>query len=209
MNPPIGFLLLVLISVLLGADSRCPRTCDVALGSYFVWPDSNLTFIGEMFELRPPDIIVSYNRDQIPNRDFITSGTRVNVPFSCDCINDSFLGHTFQYVIKSGNTYTEIADKFYSGITTVEMLQRFNSFDATSLPINGRLNVTVKCYCGDPDVSTLYGLFVTYPLRSDDTWGKLQSATNVSSTLLQRYNENVNFTTGNLIFIPGRGEFLL
>ncbi|KAL0560076.1 hypothetical protein IC582_000470 [Cucumis melo] len=206
MNPRFGFLFLVLISVLLGADTKCPRTCDVALGSYFVWEGANLSFVSQMFLLSSPDIIVSYNRGRVPNRDSVNSGIRVNVPFSCDCIGDSFLGHTFQYQIKRGDTYDEIATKFYSGLTTVDMLQRFNTFNPLNLQENQILNVVVNCSCGDPDISRTYGLFVTYPIRSNDSWDKLRADTNVSLSLLQQYNQGVNFTPGNLVFIPGRDQ---
>ncbi|CAK9316204.1 unnamed protein product [Citrullus colocynthis] len=206
MSPRFGFLLLFLFSVLLGADSKCPRTCDVALGSYFVWEGSTLSLISQMFRLPSPDIIVSYNRDKIPNKDSVNSGIRINVPFSCDCISDTFLGHMFQYQINSGDTYSEIATKFYSNLTTVDMLQKFNNFDVLNLPPNGILNVVVNCSCGNPDVSKTYGLFVTYPIRSDDSWDKLQTDTNVSLSLLQQYNQGVNFSPGNLIFIPGRDK---
>ncbi|XP_038888041.1 lysM domain receptor-like kinase 3 [Benincasa hispida] len=206
MNPRFGFLFLVLISVLLGADSKCPRTCGVALGSYFVWEGSTLSIISQMFHLSSPDIIVSYNSGRIPNKDSVNSGIRINLPFSCDCISDTFLGHTFQYQIKRGDTYNEIATKFYSNLTTVDMLQRFNNFNVLQLPENGILNVVVNCSCGNPDVSKTYGLFVTYPIRSDDSWDKLATDTNVSSSLLQKYNQDVNFSPGNLIFIPGRDQ---
>ncbi|KGN43499.1 lysM domain receptor-like kinase 3 isoform X1 [Cucumis sativus] len=206
MNPRFGFLFLVLITVLLGADSKCPRTCDVALGSYFVWEGANLSFVSQMFLLSSPDMIVSYNRQSVPNKDSVNSGIRVNVPFSCDCIDDTFLGHTFQYQIKRGDTYNEIATKFYSGLTTVGMLQRFNNFNALNLQENQILNVVVNCSCGDPDISRTYGLFVTYPIRSNDSWDKLREDTNVSLSLLQRYNQGVNFSPGNLVFIPGRDQ---
>lgn len=208
MNPRFGFLLLVLSSVLLGADSRCPPTCDLALGSYFVPQGSDLTRISNLFRLPSPDIIVSYNRDKVPNRDTVLAGDRINIPFSCDCISDTFLGHTFQYTINNQDTYDRIANTFYSGLTTVEMLQRFNTFDPLNLTPGSSLNVVVNCSCGNPDVSKTYGLFVTYPIRSNDSWESLQRDTNVSSDLLRQYNPDVNFSEGNLIFIPGRGEFL-
>ncbi|XP_031744927.1 lysM domain receptor-like kinase 3 isoform X2 [Cucumis sativus] len=159
-----------------------------------------------MFLLSSPDMIVSYNRQSVPNKDSVNSGIRVNVPFSCDCIDDTFLGHTFQYQIKRGDTYNEIATKFYSGLTTVGMLQRFNNFNALNLQENQILNVVVNCSCGDPDISRTYGLFVTYPIRSNDSWDKLREDTNVSLSLLQRYNQGVNFSPGNLVFIPGRDQ---
>ncbi|XP_022988712.1 lysM domain receptor-like kinase 3 [Cucurbita maxima] len=206
MNSRFGFLLLVLISVLLGADSKCPRTCDVALGSYLVWQGSNLSLISNLFGVQSPDTIVSYNRDKVPNKDTITSGDRINIPFSCGCINDAFLGHTFQYRISSGDSYNQIATKFYAGLTTVDMLQRFNNFDVSRLPVGGILNVVVNCSCGDPDVSKDYGLFITYPIGSNDSWANLERDTKISSNLLQQYNQGVNFSLGNLIFIPGRDQ---
>ncbi|XP_031744928.1 lysM domain receptor-like kinase 3 isoform X3 [Cucumis sativus] len=86
------------------------------------------------------------------------------------------------------------------------MLQRFNNFNALNLQENQILNVVVNCSCGDPDISRTYGLFVTYPIRSNDSWDKLREDTNVSLSLLQRYNQGVNFSPGNLVFIPGRDQ---
>ncbi|XP_076896371.1 chitin elicitor receptor kinase 1-like [Bidens hawaiensis] len=63
----------------------------------------------------------------------------------------------------------------------------------------------VNCSCGDTSVSKDYGLFVTYPLRPEDTLKSVASAANLSSELIRSYNPGSNFTSG-LVYIPGRDE---
>nr|AZL41249.1 LysM receptor kinase [Datisca glomerata] len=207
MKPQTGLLLLlVLISVLFRAESRCKRGC-LALGSYNAWPNSNITFISKMLNLPSHDPILEYNKDTLRSVDSLQVGRRINIPFSCDCINDEFLGHTFQYHLQSGDSYEKIAGTYYSGLTTSEMLQRFNSYDPIKPPDNNAtLNVVVNCSCGNSAVSKDYGLFITYPLRVEDNLDILSVETNLSAALLQAYNPGVNFSAGGLVFIPGRDQ---
>ncbi|KAJ4961035.1 hypothetical protein NE237_020945 [Protea cynaroides] len=136
---------LVFLSVLLsffinGAKATCSSSCNLALASYYVWDQSNLTIIAFCF------------------------------PFShCDCINGEYLAHLFTYTVKPNDTYDIIAKKYYSNLTTTEWLQSWNSYPALNIPNNAQLNVTVNFYCGNTNVSNAYGLFVTYPLRPGDT----------------------------------------
>ncbi|KAK9284443.1 hypothetical protein L1049_023616 [Liquidambar formosana] len=53
-------------------DSKCSKGCDLALASYYVWPETNFTFISEVLEAPITDIL-SYN-PQVPNQDSVQSG---------------------------------------------------------------------------------------------------------------------------------------
>lgn len=182
----------------------------MALGSYYVWQKTNLTFISDVMKsyiIESPDTIVSYNRDQVPSKDSLTASIRINVPFPCDCINGEFLGHVFQYNVKSGDTYDVVSSVYYSNLTTVNWLKQFNSYPENNVPDTGVLNVTVNCSCGDSSISKDYGLFITYPLRPIDTLDSIANASNISADLLQRYNVGANFSQGSgLVYIPGKGD---
>ncbi|KAA8524730.1 hypothetical protein F0562_011153 [Nyssa sinensis] len=150
--------------------------------------------------------ITNYN-PEIASPDVIQLGTRINIPFTCDCINGEVLGHVFSYRVRSGDTYDRVANVYYANLTTTQWLERFNSYNPNLIPDTGRLNVTVSCSCGDSSVSKDYGLFVTYPLRPGETLESIATQTNLSANLLQRYNQNVNFSAGSgLVYIPGRDQ---
>ncbi|XP_021856599.2 chitin elicitor receptor kinase 1-like isoform X2 [Spinacia oleracea] len=203
MMKKLGFVFSVLLSYLIVVESICSRGCDVGLASYYVQPSVTLGNIAIYFDTSTVDIM-SFN-PEITDENSIQRDTRVNVPFSCDCIDGDYLGHVFSYRIQSGDTYTTIAATQYANLTTASLLQRNNSYPVTLLPIGGNLNVTVNCSCGNSSVSVDYGLFVTYPLRSGDSLSSIAQANNLSASLLQRYNPGANFNSGNgLVYIPGR-----
>lgn len=208
------FFVLILPSLIsVTVESKCTKGCDTALASYYVWTDSNLTFIAQTLRsplVDPNDVelttILSYNK-QLSNKDSLLADTRINVPFPCDCINGEFLGHVFQFSINSGDTYEKVATRYYSNLTDTASLQRINNYPPTRIPDRGTLNVTVNCSCGDADVSKQYRLFVTYPLRPGDSLQSIARNVGLSESLLQNYNPGVNFTRGSgLVFIPGRGD---
>lgn len=200
------FIGILLIGILSAADGRCPRSCDTALASYYVWQGTNLTFVSRMTGTQIPTIL-SYN-PQIPNQDSVQAGDRVNVPFPCECLDGDILGHVFTFTTFSGVTYDLIAKTYYSNLTTAESLQRDNSYPATNIPdTNAALNVSVNCSCGDSSVSKDYGLFVTYPLREGETLESVARTSNVTTDLLTRYNPSSNFNSGSgVVFIPGKGQ---
>ncbi|MBA0670542.1 hypothetical protein Goklo_029463, partial [Gossypium klotzschianum] len=150
-----------------------------------------------------------YNK-QVANKDSVESGTRLNVPFPCDCINGSLPAHEFSYRVRSHDTYDKIATEYYSNLTTVNWLQPFNTYPPTNIPDTGTVRVVVNCSCGDATISKDYGLFVTYPLRPGENLSYVLTQANLSSDLsglVQRYNPGVNFSLGaGLVFIPGRGN---
>uniref|UniRef100_A0A5B7BUP3 non-specific serine/threonine protein kinase n=1 Tax=Davidia involucrata TaxID=16924 RepID=A0A5B7BUP3_DAVIN len=202
----LGLGFLVLVSICFTVESRCSRGCDLALGSYYVWQGSNLTFISSTTST-PINDIASYN-SEISSQDFVRADSRINIPFPCGCIDGEFLGHVFVYTVHSGDTYDKVATIYFANLTTTEWLQRFNSYPANRIPdTNASLNVTVNCSCGDSSVSKDYGLFVTYPLRPGESLESIANQANLSTNLLQSYNPNVNFSAGSgLVYIPGRDQ---
>uniref|UniRef100_A0A803LB77 Uncharacterized protein n=1 Tax=Chenopodium quinoa TaxID=63459 RepID=A0A803LB77_CHEQI len=204
MMKKLGFLFSVLISYLVVVESICSRGCDLGLASYYVQPADTLLVIASNFQTSTANIM-SYN-PQITDVSGIQMNSRINIPFSCNCINGSFLGHNFSYQIKTGDTYTTIAANQYANLTTVSSLQNFNNYTPTG-PVSGNLNVIINCSCGNSSVSTDYGLFITYPLRPDDSLSSIARTANLNASLLQRYNPGADFNDGNgLVYIPGRDQ---
>ncbi|KAI3702577.1 hypothetical protein L6452_28321 [Arctium lappa] len=202
----LSFVILTSIGFSSLVQSRCSRGCDLALGSYYVEQGNDLTSISGYTNNSISDII-KYNRATISNQDSIQSFTRINIPFSCECINGELLGHVFNYDVRSQDTYSVIAEQRYANLTTADWIQRFNNYDPNRIPDTGHVNVTVNCSCGDTLVSKDYGLFVTYPLRQGETLDSVSSSANLSSDLIRRYNPDVNFNAGRgLVYIPGRDE---
>ncbi|KAK7300375.1 hypothetical protein RJT34_11219 [Clitoria ternatea] len=205
----LSFSLVLLATISFSAESKCRESCDLALASYYLWDGSNLTYPSMIMKskvLSKPEDIVPYNND-IKSKDTVQSFTRVNVPFPCDCIGDEFLGHTFQYTLETGDTYTSVSNHSYSNLTTAEWLQRFNIYSPTSIPDSGTLNVTINCSCGNRYVSKDYGLFITYPLRPEDSLQSIANEMNLEPEILQKYNPGVNFSQGSgLVYIPGKGQ---
>ncbi|KAF8043163.1 hypothetical protein BT93_A1491 [Corymbia citriodora subsp. variegata] len=200
----IGLLATVMISACCRVESKCSIDCGLAIASYYVWQNATLSLIGRYMSASVQDI-VSYNKDTISNPDSLPSFIRINVPFRCACINGSFLGGEFNYSVRTGNTYERVAMRYYSNLTTVASLQASNSYPATNIPENSVLKVVVNCSCGNSSVSDKYGLFITYPLREDDTLETVAAAVNISADLLQSYNPGVDFSQGSgLVYIPGK-----
>lgn len=203
---------LILTAIFTHTKSKCSTGCNLALGSYYVRKNDTLTTISEIFGSTDIDLILSYNKKQVPNKDSIQSGIRIEIPFSCDCIDNEFLGHVFSYKVRSGDTYDTIANTIYSNLTSSALLQKFNSYDANRIPDVASLNVTVNCSCGDKKVSKEYGLFVTYPLREGDSLGSVVREVNFSSgtdgsDLLRRYNLGADFSAGSgIVYVPGRDQ---
>jgi len=190
------------------AESSCKRGCPLALASYYAWSGVNITFIAQVLETTENKVL-SYN-PSVPDKDRVQSFTRVNVPFTCNCVNGQFLGHIFQYQVHKGETYTAIANTSYANLTTVDSLANFNSFPPNNIPMNAFINVTVNCYCGDNKVNKKFGLFLTYPLRPEDNLTGLAQTMNTTVDLLRAYNPNVNFNAGKgIVFIPAQGMLLL
>lgn len=194
----------VVVFFILKVESRCSIGCDLAFASYYVAQGSNLTYISNIFSQSIP-IILKYN-PQIPSSDIIESGTRINVPFSCLCLNGDFLGHTFKYQTQVGDTYGKIATEVFANLTDEYWVQRVNLFEPVQIPDFAYINVTVNCTCGNKHVSKDYGLFATYPLRPGEDLKSLALESGVPMMLLEQFNAGSNFSAGSgLVFVPAKG----
>ncbi|XP_022716144.1 lysM domain receptor-like kinase 3 isoform X2 [Durio zibethinus] len=199
------FVFHILLYLLIHVQAKCRTGCSLAFASYYVWEGSNLTYISTVFNQKISEILL-YN-PQVSSQDQIDAGTRINVPFSCDCLNGDFLGHTFSYFTQFGDTYDTIASISYANLTTEDWVRRVNVYNATRIPDHETINVTVNCSCGDRRVSRDYGLFSTYPLRPGENLSLISTESNVSAELLRRYNPGSNFSAGTgLVFVPATDQ---
>ncbi|KAL8209647.1 hypothetical protein R6Q57_006379 [Mikania cordata] len=200
-NKSFGIVALLFMMSTPFVQSTCSRGCDLAFGSYYIEPGDNITSISWFMNTSPSNIL-KYN----PNEDNLTCYTRINLPFSCDCIDGEFLAHVFTYDFESVDKYESVAQQRYANLTTGDWIQRFNVYNRDRVPDDASINVTVNCSCGDGSISKDYGLFVTYPLWPGETLDSVSSAANLSSDLIRSYNPDVNFTQGSgLVYIPARG----
>ncbi|PKA54809.1 Chitin elicitor receptor kinase 1 [Apostasia shenzhenica] len=198
------FLLIFISSIARPAESVCSRGCDLALGSYFVSPYLNLSYISHLFGIASYDLILPYN-PAIIDADGILDNSRINVSFPCNCINGDFLSRNFDYETVRGDTYERIAGDAYANLTTGDMLTGINSYLPSRIPAGGKINVTVNCSCGDESVSPDYGLFITYPLRPGENLTSLADEFGFlgKEDLLLKYNPGKDFSAGEgIVFIP-------
>ncbi|KAH0768199.1 hypothetical protein KY290_002547 [Solanum tuberosum] len=189
------------------ADSRCTEGCALALASYSISLSGDLDFyisnIAYIFSNISIPEFRSYNPSILNAIGNLDGKYRVNVPFSCDCLNNGdYLGHVFTYPVYSGCTYDYVASE-YSNLITGEWLSRINNY-----PEMTALNVIVNCSCGNEHVSKDYSLFLTYPMFPGENLTSIALATKTSSKLVQMYNPGVNFSAGTgLLYIPTRDKF--
>lgn len=187
------------------AEAKCRKGCDLAIASYYVWQGSNLSYISNIFNQKIPDIL-RYN-PHVLSPDSIQTGIRINVPFSCECLNGDFLGHTFAYITQRDDTYAKVARFAFANLTTDYWIQRVNIYDPTQVPDSVPINVTVNCSCGDRRVSRDYGMFATYPLLAGQSLQSLAMETGVSADLLQGFNQGFDFNAGSgIVFLPAKGK---
>ncbi|KAL8045983.1 hypothetical protein ABFX02_08G149600 [Erythranthe guttata] len=186
-------------------EAKCRKGCDLALASYYVSEGSNLTYISQIFGRDIPEIL-RYN-PHVSSPDNIQTGTRIHAPYSCECVNGDFLGHTFQYVTQRGDTYSSVARFAFANLTTDYWIQRVNVYDPTRVPDFVPINVTVNCSCGDRHVSRDYGLFETYPVRVGESLQSLSVEIGLSTDLIQGFNQGANFSAGSgIIFLPAKDQ---
>ncbi|XP_024982801.1 chitin elicitor receptor kinase 1-like [Cynara cardunculus var. scolymus] len=186
-------------------ESKCSKGCDLALASYYVAQGSNLTYISKIFAQSIPEIL--RHNPQISTGDSIETGARIDIPFSCLCMNGDFLGHTFKYQTQVGDTYAKVARDVFANLTNEYWVQRVNLFEPTQIPDFAYINVTVNCTCGNKHVSKNYGLFATYPLRPEEDLQSLAKESGVPPLLLERFNPSFDFSAGSgLVFVPTKDQ---
>ncbi|XP_039816215.1 chitin elicitor receptor kinase 1-like isoform X2 [Panicum virgatum] len=208
---PVLLLLLAAVAPAAAAGGGCRSGCDLALASFLIARNQNLTYIAQLFAIPDYRSLAPYN-PQYPNLDFIPADATVNVSFPCGCRSlpgapsATYLAGSFPHLVRGGETYDSIAAQF-SNLTTSAWLQRTNTYPANNIPDTGvTVNVTVNCSCGDPGISADYGLFLTYPLRDGQTLAAVAANYSFSSPaqldLLRQYNPGMDTNTSGLVFIP-------
>ncbi|KAG2590945.1 hypothetical protein PVAP13_5NG455480 [Panicum virgatum] len=143
-------LLAVVASAATAAGDGCSTGCNLALASYHIALNQNLTYIASLFDIDDYRKLEPYNNFWLPNLiDPIPAGTRVTVNFPCRCLAlptapfSTYLAGSFPYI--ATNSYQN------------------NNLDGRTV------NVTVNCSCGYPGVPPDYKLFLTYPLGDGET----------------------------------------
>ncbi|KAM0908377.1 hypothetical protein ACQ4PT_015483 [Festuca glaucescens] len=206
MEPPPPLLSLLLLPLLLltagsntatAAGDGCSigTGCDLALGSYLVASDQNVTYIGQLFGLGDDYRLL-----------------RLNVSFTCQCLarpSDpaaTYLAGSFPHKVVTGETYTSIANQ-YNNLATADWLAATNIYPPNSILDIATVNVTVNCSCGDRAVSDAYGLFLTYPLRDRETLASVAASHGFSSPgqldMIRKYNPGMDGVTGSgIVYIP-------
>ncbi|XP_015695685.2 chitin elicitor receptor kinase 1 isoform X2 [Oryza brachyantha] len=193
------------------AGDGCAKGCDLALASFYVTPNENVTNMAELFGIGAANyrLLAPYNPN-ISNLDFINQGDRVNVYFTCGCQSlpaapsATYLAGAIPFRMSRGQTYDSVAGK-YNNLTSTAWLQATNSYPPNNIPDTATINVTVNCSCGDASISPDYGLFLTYPLRDGETLASVAATYGLSSQLdvVRRYNPGMESATGSgLLYIP-------
>ncbi|CAO2166019.1 unnamed protein product [Urochloa humidicola] len=170
-------------SVAMAAGDGCSTGCDLALGSYNIGRNQNLTYIASLFGIADYRKLEQYNNPGLfPSLDYIQVGLRVAVPFPCRCLAlptapfSTYLAGSFPYEVSpEGETYSSIAANF-NNLTTAAWLQATNRNPSNNKLLDGGtvVNVTVNCSCGYSGVPPDYKLFLTYPLRDGETFDSVE-----------------------------------
>uniref|UniRef100_A0A7N0UC74 non-specific serine/threonine protein kinase n=1 Tax=Kalanchoe fedtschenkoi TaxID=63787 RepID=A0A7N0UC74_KALFE len=183
------------------AQAACKSGCKLAYAAYHVWQGSNLTYISTIFSQPIPNILA--HNPTVPSKDFLPLDSKLHVPFSCECLNGDFLGHTFVYTTQSDDTYHNVASLVFANLTTEDWIQRVNHYDPHVVPDGVPINVTVNCSCGDAEVSKDYGLFATYPLGPGENLSSVAADYGVNEALVRSFNPG--FDGAGRIFVPAKG----
>ncbi|KAG0524313.1 hypothetical protein BDA96_07G200200 [Sorghum bicolor] len=213
MAPPRVLMRLLLLAAAASAAAAAGGGCDLALGSYLISRNENLTYIASLFGISDYKTLAPYNPGNT-NLDFIAAGKSVNVYFRCDSLAlprapfSTYLAASLPYKVASGDTYTSVAGHF-NNLTTSDWLAETNTYPSTNIPDTGTVNVTVNCSCGDPNISPDYGLFLTYPLDGQTLTAVAANYSFNSQSqldLLRKYNPGMDTATSGLVFIPVKGN---
>ncbi|MCO5572786.1 hypothetical protein L7F22_026545 [Adiantum nelumboides] len=199
--------LLPLLPLVLPTLATCipPSGCSVALANYIVTTGDSLTTIATAFQSSVTSI---QNYNQISDVNNILPNQVLSIPFPCACSNGQ-LGYFPQYTIKAGDIIDNLVRTTYANLSKTNWVVSANGdVDANNLSPGSIISIPMNCSCGDPDVSTTYGLFLTYPVQADDSLTSLSQKFGIQSDLLREYNGHVNFNSlvayTDIIFVPGK-----
>lgn len=76
----------------------------------------------------------------------ITSNKPIIVPVSCSCSGNIYQHNTF-YTVRKNDTYFELVNTTYQGLTTCQALMGQNYYASVNITIGAELTVPVLCAC--------------------------------------------------------------
>ncbi|KAL6856850.1 hypothetical protein ACP4OV_018232 [Aristida adscensionis] len=193
------------------AGDGCSSGCNLALASYYILPNQNLSYIAGLFGIDDYRKLMPYNPNLVDAT--IAAGDRVNVYFQCRCLEhpaapfSHYLAGVFPYTASPGDTYYSIA-RCFGNLTTDDWLQSTNmQHPPKAIPVGAVINVEVNCSCGKDDDTD--EVLLTYPLRRGETLHSVAMNNSFFSPsdmdLLRSYNPGMDGVTGRgLLFLPLR-----
>jgi chitin elicitor receptor kinase 1 len=118
----------------------------------------------------------------------------------------------FKYQVQRTNTIGFISKTIYKDLTKETWIGYWNGIpDLNFIETGTSMKIPVQCFCGDPRVSLVYGLFLTYVVAAGTAGNVsgLASNFNTSEALLRVYNPLVvwnNSQPEQYAFIPVADE---
>jgi chitin elicitor receptor kinase 1 len=115
--------------------------------------------------------------------------------------------------VSGGDTVDNITSVVYQNLTTTSAIVEASSLsNANSITSGSYLQIPINCSCGDPTVSSDYGLFLTYVVAAGKAGNVsgIASDYNTTQELLKQYNPNVvwdNSQPNQIAFIPVTGIY--
>ncbi|KAI5084460.1 hypothetical protein GOP47_0000629 [Adiantum capillus-veneris] len=182
-----------------------PSGCSVALANYIVSADDSVSTIATAFQ---SSVTLIENYNQISDVNSILPDQVLSIPFPCACSNGQ-LGYSPEHAIKSGDTIDNLVRTTFSNLSQISWVVSANGdIDANNLTPGSIISIPINCSCGNPDVSTTYGLFLTYVIQGGDTLETLSQKFGIQAELLREYNGHADFNNlvayTDIIFAPGK-----
>ncbi|KAG0581639.1 hypothetical protein KC19_4G267900 [Ceratodon purpureus] len=189
------------------ADAVCvPQSgCEAAYAYYRAQANETLDSVGAKFQITSDEILAA--NPAISTHSTIVVDQPLYIPFKCECMQDQLL-HMFQYQVQRADSIERIANTVFEDLTQTSWIGTWNKLPDINFILSGdTFKIPVKCFCGDPNVSLSYGLFLTYVVvaGAGANLSRLALEFNTSEGLLMGYNPSVNWngsTVDQYAFIP-------
>ncbi|XP_024375989.1 chitin elicitor receptor kinase 1-like [Physcomitrium patens] len=183
-----------------------PETgCDTACAFYIIQYTETMDSIGHKFRTSETQILAV--NPSIVETNYIVTGNPLYVPFRCDCVNDQML-HKFPYQVTDDGSVVNITSNAFQNLTQPDWVASWNTLaDKNTVKAGTYLDIPVNCSCGNPSVSSDYGLFLTYPVvtGTGSNLSGIASDFNTSVDLVKRFNPGIvwdNAQPTQYAFIP-------
>lgn len=154
--------------------------------------------------------IASINKISV--NDKIASNESIIVPVFCSCAGNIYQ-HSTPYTVKQNDTYFELVQETYQGLTTCQALMGQNYYAPIKIAVGAELTVPVLCACPTANL-TARGVtsLLVYMVNYGDTFKSIGEAYGVDeqsireANMLQSANSSVILFALTPILVPLRGE---